>query len=182
VGSASACTGGGLGSTSATRGSYASQERASKVDFGWPKCVLLRAKRGRPARLVLPGRFRRAWPQGAGRAATEGRRACLRQGGTTNESTILLDLDRPCRSSEGQHSRRHLSGRFFFTHPPLPWLVWRQMEFCVKEGGLRERSFRSLGAWCLLSTRRACSFLSTSAATRLAGSLRWGLLPAEWFD
>jgi hypothetical protein len=37
-----------------------------KVDFGWPKCVLLRAKRGRPALLVLPGRFRRAWLRAQG--------------------------------------------------------------------------------------------------------------------
>jgi hypothetical protein len=100
VGSAPERTGvvGSALSTSATRGSYASQKRASKVDFGVPKCVLLRAKRGRPALLMLPGRFRRAWPQGAGWASAKGRRA-IRQGGTTNESTILLDLDRPLPSA-----------------------------------------------------------------------------------
>jgi hypothetical protein len=69
----------GLSSLSATRGSYASQERDSKASFGKPKCVLLRAKRGRPALLVLPGLSTTGGPsrraQGDLGSAAEGRKA-----------------------------------------------------------------------------------------------------------
>jgi hypothetical protein len=83
-----------------------------KVDcakiFGGPKiqnafCCGRRAV-GRPALLVLPGRFRRARPKGAGRAATEGRKTT----GKPHRLTILPhsagSRSSPARCI-GQHSR-----------------------------------------------------------------------------